>query len=106
MSRERNEHVVKSGMEGIQKGYIYTSALLFLIYKKKKGQRYQYHYNWYRYHYKKGKWEFGTGTALIGTGTAGQILGKLGFLNSFFATHSIPISSDKSYGSCGDEGSG
>ena len=33
MSRERNEHLVESEMEGIRKGYIYISALLFQIYK-------------------------------------------------------------------------
>ena len=51
MSRERNEHAVKSGMEGIRKGYIYTSALLFPIYKKKK------------------KGDSGTATTLTDTGT-------------------------------------
>ena len=32
MSRGRNEHSVESEMEGIRKGYIYISALLFQIY--------------------------------------------------------------------------
>ena len=34
MSRERNEHSVEFEMEGIRKGYIYISALLFQIFKK------------------------------------------------------------------------
>ena len=51
MSREKNENAVKSEMEGIRKGYIYTSALLFPIFKKKK------------------KRDSGTVIALTGTGT-------------------------------------
>ena len=66
MSRERNEHSMESGMESIRKGYIYISALLFQILKKKKkkkrtavpvplvqkgavGIRYRYRTYWYRY---------------------------------------------------------
>ena len=50
MSRERNEHSVESGMEGIRKGYIYILALMFQIFLKN-------------------IWESGTGTTLTGTGT-------------------------------------
>ena len=64
MSRERNEHSMESWMESIRKGYIYISALLFQILKKKKkrtavpiplvqkgavGIRYRYRTYWYRY---------------------------------------------------------
>ena len=70
MSRERNELSMESGMESIRKGSIYIAALLFQIYKKKKGtvvpvplspvsiplvqnlavgNRYRYRTYWYRY---------------------------------------------------------
>ena len=49
MSMERHEHSMDSEMEGIRKGYIYISALLFQIYKKRR--------------------DSGTGTTLTGTGT-------------------------------------
>ena len=58
MSRERNEHSVESEIEGIRKGYIYISALLFQIYQKKKRKKNE-----------KKKWDSGTGTPLTGTGT-------------------------------------
>ena len=71
MSRERNEHSVEFEMEGIRKGYIYISALLFQIYKKKK------------------KRDSGTGTTLTGTGTTltgtGTTCAKRG------SSHSVPI---------------
>ena len=60
MGRERNEHAVKSGMEGIQKGYIYTSVLLFPIYNNIK-RKYIYK--------KKKKWDSGTGTGTTPTDT-------------------------------------
>ena len=68
MSRERNELLMESGMESIQKGYIYISALLFQIHKIKKK--------------KKKKWDSGTGTTLTGTGTT---LAKRG------SRHSVPV---------------
>ena len=38
MSRERNEHAVKSGIEGMRKGY-FTPALLFPIKKKERKRK-------------------------------------------------------------------
>ena len=67
MSRERNEHSAESGMEGIRKGYIYISALLFQIYKNI---------------YKKNIWDSGTGTTLTGTGTTCAKSGS---------GHSVPV---------------
>ena len=91
MSRERNEHSMDSKMEGIRKGYIYISALLFQIYKKKKGQWYRYHSYRYRYHSrKKRQWAFGISIALTGTGTAGRVWGKLGFLTPFYTSFHSP----------------
>ena len=52
MSREKNKHSMESGMESIRKGYIYISALLFQIHKKKKK-----------------KWDSGTDTTLTSTCT-------------------------------------
>ena len=75
MSRERNEHSVESGMEGIRKGYIYISALLFQIYKKKEKKE------------KKKKWDSGTGTNFTGstfTGT-GTTYAKTG------SAHLVPV---------------
>ena len=57
MSRERNEHAVKSGIEGMQKGY-FTPALLFPIKKKKRKNK------------KTKNWDTCTGTGLTCTDTA------------------------------------
>ena len=72
MRRERNEHSVESEMEGIRKGYIYISALLFQNYKnmKKKEKR------------KKKIWDSGTGTTLTSTGTTCAKSGS---------GHSVPV---------------
>ena len=63
MSGKRNEHSVESEMECIRKGYIYISALMFKIYKKKKR-------------------DSGTGTTLTSTGTTCAKSGS---------GHSVPV---------------
>ena len=60
MSRERNEHLMESEMEGIRKGYIYISALLFQIYKNMQKEI-------------KKKWDSGTGTTCAKSGSGHSV---------------------------------